>query len=213
MLKGRKMFCGIVAVIALSCFLSCGRQKEHIDEKWIPKNTKETIVMLQPLSFSNKMLNMLKDSIPAYYPVRVVLAANRALPANAWYAPRGRYEADSILVFLQGIKPATVRLVAGLTDKDISTRKDDNPDYGIMGYGLRPGDVCVVSTYRLQKDHPSQKLLFQRLLKTTLHEIGHNFGLPHCADRHCIMADAEGRLSQDDETGLCTACRKKLKLP
>ncbi len=81
-----------------------------------------------------------------------------------------------------------------------------------MGLGNQPGFASVVSTYRLQKGDVAEKLFMQRLLKTVVHEIGHNFGLPHCPNEHCIMADAKGKLNQDEETGLCGECRKKLKL-
>jgi archaemetzincin len=192
--------------------LCCNRQ-QAIDSKWLPKGAAETVVILQPLSaVPNDLLLMLKDSIPNFYPVSVRIAKPVSMPLMAYYKPRNRYKADSILAFLQQIKPAGIRIVAGITALDISTRKDTVNDYGVMGFGLRPGYVCVVSTFRLVKDTPSQPLLFQRTLKTIVHELGHNFGLLHCTNKHCIMADAKGKLNQDNETGLCAKCRKMLNL-
>ena len=197
------------SLICAVLFVACGGQ---IDSKWLPHTGVTTLVVLQPLYYTGKFLPQLKDSIPKYYPVSVTIASGVNLPLNAWYAPRARYKADTILSFLSTIKPAEARIITGITDKDISTRKGTNADYGIMGLGLQPGYTCVVSTFRLQKGSPNDNLLFQRLLKTVLHEIGHNFGLPHCANKHCLMADAEGTLNQDNETGLCDECKSKLGL-
>jgi archaemetzincin len=155
---------------------------------------------------------MLKDSIASYYPVTVRLAPQVGLPANAYYKPRNRYKADLLIGFLHTLKPAGARIISGVTCKDISTRKGTITDFGVMGLGLTPGDVCVTSIYRMQGDKPSSQLLARRLLKTVVHELGHNFGLQHCPNKSCIMADAEGKLNQDNETGFCPQCRKRLSL-
>jgi len=202
----------MILFIGIWATSSCGQQTSHIDNKWLPHKTGGTVIVLQPLSYQGKFLTGLKDSIPKYYPVTVNIAAPVNLPGNAFYAPRNRYKADTILNFIQQIKPAGTRLIVGITGKDISTRKGNNADYGIMGFGFQPGYACVVSIFRLQGDNPTEKLLFQRLLKTVLHEMGHNFGLAHCPNKHCIMADAKGELNQDNETGLCDVCQKKLNL-
>lgn len=202
-------------IIATGFFvlLSCGPQDQHIDARWLPQSSKTTIVVLQPLSYvPGNLLAMLKDSIPKYYPVTVHIASIVEMPVNAYYKPRNRYRADTILAFLNKSKPTDARLVAGITREDISVRKGAVADWGIMGFGYQPGYASVVSTYRLQKDNPSEKLFMQRLLKTVLHEMGHNFGLPHCSNEHCIMADAKGKLNQDNESSLCEDCRKKIKI-
>ncbi len=191
---------------------SCGQHEKHIDNKWLPKSSQSTVILLQPLSsVPHQLLAMLKDSIPRYYPVSINIAAPVDLPVNAWYAPRGRYKADTLLTFLLKRK-SNYRLIAGITTVDISTTKDDNPDWGVMGFGYQPGQACVISTFRLKKDNPAEHVLFMRLMKTLLHEMGHNFGLAHCPNKQCIMADAEGKLNQDNETGLCAVCRRKLNL-
>lgn len=39
----------------------------------------------------------------------------------------------------------------GLTHRDISTSIHGQYNYGIMGLSFRPGDACVVSTFRLKR--------------------------------------------------------------
>lgn len=200
-------------VIAAFLWLSGCRQNGHIDAKWLPAKPAETIVQLQPMEgVPADLISMLKDSLPRYYPISIQTAGPVALPVNAYYKPRDRYKADSILGYLQKMRAGNIRIVAAVTGRDISARKGAIDDYGLMGYSYSPGYVCVVSTFRLSKGNPSKQLFQQRLLKTVVHELGHNFGLPHCPNKHCIMADAEGRMSQDKETQLCDECRRKLRL-
>ena len=202
-----------MGLLVLGCLaVACNQHSATVNFTVLQKAGIKSVVVLMPLSYNGKFLAELKDSVEKYYPIVVTLANRVNLPAGAWYPPRKRYKADSILAYLGYVKPPNARLVAGITDKDISTRKGANPDYGVMGLGLKPGAACVVSTFRLQKNNPPNKLLFQRLLKTVVHEIGHNFGLPHCPNKHWIMADAAGILNQDNETGLCEICRKKIGL-
>ncbi len=175
--------------------------------------SKTPLVLLQPLQpFDKSFLSFLKDSIEKFYPVRILIANQKLFPINCYYKPRNRYRADSTIGWLKSIKPDSVRLIVGITDTDISTTKGTINDYGVMGLGFHPGNACIVSTYRIKKSATSKQNLQQRIFKVVVHEMGHNFGLPHCPDQHCIMADAEGKMKLDDERDLCIACRKKLKL-
>ena len=54
--------------------------------------------------------------------------------------------------------------------------------------------AAVVSAYRLDSQlyglPADRKLLFERLVKEAVHELGHTFGLLHCADPRCVMASS-----------------------
>lgn len=192
--------------IACSCRDSIEKQLSHT----FHSSQKPIIIVLQPLdSFPEAMIKVLKDSISNYYPAQVYVHPTIAIPKTFFYIPRNRYRADSIIHWLQHMKKDSVRSLVGLTLLDISTTKGAVKDYGIMGLGYQPGPSCVVSMFRLGKDNAAKKIT-QRLLKTVVHELGHNLGLPHCTNQHCIMADAEGKLKQDNEYGICNECRKKL---
>lgn len=82
-----------------------------------------------------------------------------------------------------------------------------------FGLGLRPGRVCVIYRFRLRKN-VSKKQMLVRLKKVALHEIGHNFGLPHCTNhKECMMNDADGTIKQVDRERIwfCEKCWDKLK--
>ena len=134
-----------------------------------------------------------------------ILRHSCPIPASAWYAPRARYRADTIIGQLQRqTGPDTV--VIALTAKDISATKNNMADWGIMGLGYCPGRACVVSSFRLNKGR-----LGAQLFKLAFHELGHTQGLPHCASKTCFMRDAEGGNPLDAETGFCDNCKAALR--
>ena len=144
-------------------------------------------------------------------PVEYVI---KGLPAFAYFKERNRYKADSIINYLETLNSGQYRFVAGLTSKDISTTNGHNPDWGIFGLGSLTGRGCITSTYRLKRN-ASLSLLTDRLQKVILHEIGHNYGLPHCTTPYpCFMKAANGKISEVDSEPLdmCKVCRHRINL-
>lgn len=171
------------------------------------------VILLKPLAFTDTAtLSFLKDSIEKIYPVSIVIAKTKEFPAHIYYKPRNRYRADSAIKWLKEIKPDSVRTIAGITNEDVSTTKVGHVDFGVMGLGYKPGDACVISTYRLKKTAKDAQHLRERLFKVVAHEMGHNFSLDHCADQQCIMVDAEEKMKLDAVKYLCSSCKQQLKI-
>ena len=147
---------------------------------------------------------MIYDSLKKINP-NTTLVKTMPLPSSAFYAPRNRYRADSLINYLSRLGNAGT-VIIGLTDKDISTTKDNLRDWGIMGLGFQPGDACVISTFRLSKARSTGQFY-----KLALHELGHTEGLPHCSNKTCLMRDAEGSNHLDEERGFCEPCKSFLK--
>jgi len=94
---------------------------------------------------------------------------------------------------------------------DISTTKGDVFDWGILGLASVDGRACVLSSFRCRRSARDSRHATERLGKTAVHELGHTFGLEHCATHGCLMHDGEGTvLTTDAERDLCSACRGKL---
>lgn len=200
----------ILIIIGLS-LLSVSACKRKAAEQ-ISKQEKP-IVLLQPLAFDDSAtFAFLKDSIEQFYPVTVVVLPVKQFPDHIYYQPRSRYRADRIIHWLRLNMIDSARAIVGVTTKDISVTKGEIYDYGVMGLGYRPGHACVVSSFRLSKTARSKKHLEQRLFKLAVHEMGHNFGLPHCLNETCIMVDAEGQMKLDQEKELCISCKEKLSM-
>jgi archaemetzincin len=132
-----------------------------------------------------------------------------------------RYRADSILNYLSRSKPDSIDYLLAVTEHDISITKRDQLgrikkpqekyiDWGVFGYGFRPGPACVLSVNRLKSKN--ELITFDRLRKVAIHEVGHNMGLKHCPNKGCVMADAAESIKTVDNglALLCAACRNKL---
>ena len=82
-----------------------------------------------------------------------------------------------------------------------------------FGEAQLDGHCAVVSTARLKEEFYGlpgrQELLRERLLKEAVHELGHTFGLRHCADWRCVMTSSHA-VERLDVKGaeFCRACRK-----
>jgi archaemetzincin len=75
------------------------------------------------------------------------------------------------------------------------------------GLAETPGNMSVVSTYRIDSGVPVN-LLISRMKKLVLHEIGHNFGLYHCSNKVCVMY--EDCKSDEQKLWFCDKCKMRL---
>jgi len=161
--------------------------------------------VIQPFgNFSETDANRILKEIKQLNP-NAVLSANIPFPAEAYYKPRNRYRAEILLQYLKKTIGKD-SVVIGLSLLDISTKKGEVEDWGVMGLGYRPGNACVVSCFRLSKQNKQEQFY-----KVALHELGHTEGLPHCPTQSCLMRDAEGGNPLDDEKDFCNSCKKFLQ--
>ena len=139
--------------------------------------------------------------------VETTILTNAVLPDSCKTPYKKRYNANKILQHLAIIKPKQIPYILALTTAGIATKKGNYKEWGILGLGMCPGPCCVVSTANMGKN---KNRLKDRLVKVCLHEMGHNFGLPHCNknDKRCLMRDANGtvRTVDEEEKYLCLHC-------
>ncbi|MFN5371423.1 MAG: zinc-dependent metalloprotease family protein [Bacteroidia bacterium] len=187
-----------------------------IDKAAAKKETIERVKIIPLGNISNADLDLAKKGIEDFFKLLVVLDKRAPLSSDLKNSAKGRYVADKILTKFNSKENIIV-----LTDVDIVTKnKEDNIDeYGIFGLGYRPGNVCVVSTFRLKGLQKSsmrvgREKFEERLKKVCIHEIGHNLGLDHCTkDPLCLMQAAEGTIAQVDKERMdfCTSCKSILQ--
>ncbi len=164
---------------------------------------------IQPLGQFDSVL--IESIIPAiksqFNNPRIIVCKSIPMPQKAYYQPRNRYRAEILLDYLDSLQNGQYTKIIGLTKIDISTTKGKFPDWGIFGYGGINSAPCVISIYRLQKN-ASKKLFLERFIKVVIHELGHTFGLEHCSNPLCIMADYKGTIKSLDMTRnkFCAAC-------
>lgn len=83
----------------------------------------------------------------------------------------------------------------------------------VFGEAQLDGNCATVSCARLREEAyglpPREDLLRERLLKEATHELGHTFGLRHCADWRCVMTSSHAVERLDvKSTEFCAGCRK-----
>lgn len=181
-----------IAIIILAC-------------SFIRKESASVIIIdIQPLGdIPKKTVDYVCEELKKIYP-NIEVKKAIPLPKIAYYEGRKRYRADSLIHFLHR-QTKSGHVSIGLTQKDISTTKNEIKDYGIMGLGYCPGNACVASTFRLSK-----KDVLVQLFKTSIHELGHTQGLPHCPVKTCFMRDAEGKNCTGEEKEFCPKCKAHL---
>lgn len=193
----------VAAVLAVIWVLLCP----------VPAAAAESLVAIQPFGqFDAALAQKAKEAVTKAFGAGVEVLPAKELPKAAYYKPRNRHRAEKILDWLETGTDVKYTKVVGLAAGDISTTKDEIPDWGIFGLGSLAGRACVVSTFRLKLDKPSQSKLEERFLKVVVHEVGHTFGLPHCESKGCLMRDAKGTIKTVDSEGteFCATCRAKL---
>lgn len=173
-------------------------------------NKKYTIQILPFTGTDSLLVRQLQKGLQSYLTGNVTIGAFRSLPDYAFYKSRRRYIADSLLVFLSLLNPDKTGKIIGITNKDISTRKGDIENWGILGLGSCPGNACVISTFRAGRQKVARAVFIQRVIVLALHELGHTYGLQHCPVASCIMKDAGGKMNLDDGNSYCNKCRNFL---
>ena len=212
----RKSFVTLTVGLIIILMSSCSRLKKtsstEDDSDTLCTCPPESFVHidLQPLGdFTQKEANQLKEELEKHlvpiYLSEIEVLPKKDIPASCLYKPRNRYWAGKILGFLKQQNQGSDFVTIGLTHRDISTSIHGNYNYGIMGLSFRPGNACVVSTFRLKRKDD--------LWKVTTHEFLHSRGLPHCKkdDLKCLMQDAHGKNTFYMKNRLCQDCRNALK--
>jgi archaemetzincin len=132
-------------------------------------------------------------------------------PDFAYHRERQQYHSSEILSRMQGmLVPKTWRLL-GVAAVDLYI-----PILTFVFGEAQIGGTCaVVSLHRLQQEFyglpEDADLLHERLLKESVHEIGHTLNLTHCDDYRCAMAPSHAVEWIDlKDSSLCSSCHARI---
>jgi len=128
-------------------------------------------------------------------------------PESAYQPARGQYSSTAMLRLLLGDAGITGDRLLGVTSVDLCTPVLTY----VFGEAQLDGRASVVSIQRLRPEvyglPPDDELLYARLEKESLHELGHTFGLLHCDDPGCVMhASTYAEEIDFKGPGLCARC-------
>lgn len=154
------------------------------------------------------LLEELRVAIPKNLHVRCEILAVNLDPTSAYHPERQQFHSSELLQRVQEyVRPQDWRLLA-IADVDLYI---PILKY-VFGEAQMGGPCALVSAYRLRQEFygldRDDALLSQRLLKESVHELGHTLDLSHCQDYRCAMASAHAVEWIDlRESTLCGACR------
>lgn len=154
------------------------------------------------------LLGTLGQALEKEFSARSEILPARLNPLPSLHPERQQYHSTEILNRMQReFAPGSGRLL-GVTALDLYI-----PILTfVFGEAQLHGGCAVVSTYRLRQEFyglpPDLALLEERLVKESVHELGHTFGLRHCDNYECAMA-ASHAVEAIDLKGrnLCPGCR------
>ena len=133
-------------------------------------------------------------------------------PGPSYHAERQQFHSSELLQRMQTvIRPNDWRLLA-IADVDLYI---PILKY-VFGEAQIGGSCAIVSTYRLRQEfyglEADDTLLRERLLKESVHELGHTLELRHCEDYRCAMASSHAVEWIDlRESSLCEVCHARVE--
>lgn len=134
----------------------------------------------------------------------------KTIPVNlafAFDAGRQQYHSTPILQKLAESSPHDALKVLALVEVDLFI---PILTY-VFGEAQIGGRACIVSTCRLNTGSGARCLSEKtalRIVKESLHELGHTFSLRHCPDPTCLMHYCRGEADVDRKSdNLCRYCR------
>jgi archaemetzincin len=132
-------------------------------------------------------------------------------PRDTYDVKRRQHASGKVLAWLLQSAPPGGK-VLGLTDQDLFI---PILTY-VFGEAQLGGRVAVASTARLREDLDlhGERRFTERVVKESVHEIGHAYGLVHCNVPRCVMSRAAGVRDVDEKSvELCPRCRRRLAEP
>lgn len=135
------------------------------------------------------------------------------IPTLAYDVNLGKYRVEGF--FLKGLDikteierlhTMTIDKILMLTDVDLC----DPPHMNGFGYADIIHLFAIVSLFRLQKG-ANKFVLKERLVKESLHELGHTYGIDHCSNPTCPMSKSTSVFEIDTKTKeFCPRCTATL---
>jgi archaemetzincin len=181
----------------------------------IPGGTKITPPMSEisivPINaIDNGLLTRLALCLEERFLASCIVRASLPVPKSALNSVRKQLFFGSLAAKIAAANEGRDAIVLGITDFDLYKTSH----HFIFGSSSESHRCAVVSMHRLRSEFygeaPDQNLLFQRLLKEAVHEIGHTMGLKHCYDARCPMYYSSSVFDTDNKfSNFCEICEKR----
>jgi archaemetzincin len=157
-----------------------------------------------------ELLTSMRERVERLFGLTVEVRPPMFDPEVAFDAARGQYNSRVMLSQLQ--KDGDAFRILGITGVDLFIPVLTY----VFGEAQLDGPTALVSIHRLRPETyglpADPSLLSERLFKEVVHELGHTFGLIHCATQTCVMRSST-YVEEIDLKGarFCGACAASLQ--
>jgi archaemetzincin len=170
------------------------------------------VLQLLPIGdFDGRLLQELAPALADTFHVPCEITPLPLDPEFAYHGERQQYHSSEILQAMQRFVTKESWRVLGVATVDLYI-----PILTFVFGEAQIGGPCgLVSAHRLRQEFyglpPDTEMLRQRLMKESVHEIGHTLALTHCDDYQCAMAPSHAVEWIDlKDVSLCEACRSRI---
>jgi archaemetzincin len=199
----------LLVVTGIFSFNSINPVVKHHKSIVIKEKLKINITVMGDVK--NEDVELVKSELIKFYNAEVVILPKTNLLTKTKVVGLDKYNANKILNNINRLYLDKTHKVLMLTNVDICTDRELNgvvyKNWGIFGLGQLNKKPCVVSTHRFKTNYKD------KLIKVSIHEIGHTLNIPHCNSNKCIMNDAKGKGSNVDKEllDMCNLCKSKIR--
>jgi len=157
-------------------------------------------------------LQNLGPRVAALFRVGWEIAPETLDPEPAYHAERQQYHSTELLARMQSLQGFKTWRLLGVTAADLYI-----PILTfVFGEAQMGGAAAVVSLHRLRQEFyglpADEELLRDRLVKESVHELGHTLDLRHCEDYQCAMAPSHAVEWIDlKDAAFCEVCGERIR--
>ena len=155
-----------------------------------------------------EIVRRLRTAAAKIFALPVKVLRPRPLPESTFHIVRHQYYSTQILEYLLSENDSGAFRILGVTAVDLYI-----PILTfVFGEAQLNGKAAVISLFRPRGDadgsNPPMAVVLKRLIKLSIHELGHTFGLGHCRQEGCLMGFS-GNLEKLDQKNLtfCNYCQ------
>ena len=170
------------------------------------------IVIVAVGEVDGRILDGLQESVGKILEKEVSMGKPLKSPDYSYNGRRKQYFSSAILLKLREVERGIGDRVLGVVDLDLYV-----PSLSfVFGEADFENRMAIISLWRLRQEFyslPEDVDRFkERVLKEAVHELGHTYGLGHCANPLCVMHFSNSLLDTDiKKVSFCPQCEKRFK--